>query len=405
MMTVSTPAAEAALDRLERDAGRVGALGAAHDLDTDPLAPGRELLDRRRAERVGRAERHGAVLGDQDPRDLADGRGLAGAVDAHHEHHAGGAVGSGDLQPAVHAGVDEADQLFAQHALGVRGVPALDPQPGAQALDQLLGGRDTDVGGQQGVLDGLPGVLVEAVAAEQREQPAPEPALRAGEPLAQPHQRARPCSPASRGRAPPRRRTTSAGGAMTSAGRARRRLDDVASPPSARRGTDDEADDAEDDNDGDADDQVEPVTHGAIQAGAVRGPLTSGRRRPTLPRPLPRAWADVGRPGHRVTEPRRAGQLLATMRERHVGGDDAAQGQDHRHDHDDEHHDRHLRVGWGSRVPKLSHLARRPAIGGVRRVARSSSRWRPGRRLRAARRSPRATEPRPCRAGGPPGAG
>ena len=70
-------------------------------------------------------------------------------------------------------------------------VGALDPQPGAQLLDQLLGGRDADVGGEQGVLDRLPGVLVEAVAREQGEQAAAQAALRAGQPLAQPDQAGR----------------------------------------------------------------------------------------------------------------------------------------------------------------------------------------------------------------------
>ena len=41
---------------------------------------------------------------------------------------------------------------------------AVDPQPGAQVADQLLGRSHAHVGGQQGVLDGLPGVLVETLA-------------------------------------------------------------------------------------------------------------------------------------------------------------------------------------------------------------------------------------------------
>ena len=55
-------------------------------------------------------------------------------------------------------------------------------------LDQRLRRRHADVGGEEGVLDRLPRVLVEAVAAEQGQQALAEAALRAGEPLAQPHQ-------------------------------------------------------------------------------------------------------------------------------------------------------------------------------------------------------------------------
>ena len=51
-------------------------------------------------------------------------------------------------------------------------------------------GCDADVGGEQGVLDLLPGVLVEVVAGQQREQPLAERVLRAGEPGAQPDQAA-----------------------------------------------------------------------------------------------------------------------------------------------------------------------------------------------------------------------
>ena len=95
---------DALLDRFERDAGRVAALGAADDLDTDALAPRGQLVDGGGAERVGRAERDGEVLGDQDPGDLADGGGLAGAVDTDHQDHAGLAVGAAHLQAAVHVG-------------------------------------------------------------------------------------------------------------------------------------------------------------------------------------------------------------------------------------------------------------------------------------------------------------
>ena len=130
----------------------------------------------------------GAVLGDQDARDLADRGGLARAVDAHDEHHPGVAVVAGDAQATVHRGVDQGQELLAEHGASIGGGAAVDAHPGAQPLDELLGGADADVGGEQGVLDRLPRVLVEAVTAEQGEQAAAERALRAGQPLPQPHQ-------------------------------------------------------------------------------------------------------------------------------------------------------------------------------------------------------------------------
>ena len=87
-------AVDACLHGVERDARRVAALGAAHDLDADPLAPGGQLVDGGGAEGVGGTEHDGAVLGDQDPGQLADGGGLAGAVDADHEDDARLAVGA-----------------------------------------------------------------------------------------------------------------------------------------------------------------------------------------------------------------------------------------------------------------------------------------------------------------------
>ena len=198
-MTVSTPRVDALLDRLEGDAGRVAALGAADDVDADPLAPGGELLDGGGAEGVGRAQHDRAVLGDQDPGDLADGGGLAGAVDADDEDDAGLAVGAADLQAAVHGpGRPGSSSSSRSTARASAGVAALDPQPGAQPLDQLLGRRDADVGGEQGVLDRLPGVLVEPVAREQGEQaaaqgrPASRPAAGAAAPAGTR------CPPASR---------------------------------------------------------------------------------------------------------------------------------------------------------------------------------------------------------------
>ena len=79
----------AAADRLERDGARVGALAVGlDDLAARALGPAGQLLDRRGPERVGRADQHGlAELALQVPRELADRRRLARAVDADgHDH-------------------------------------------------------------------------------------------------------------------------------------------------------------------------------------------------------------------------------------------------------------------------------------------------------------------------------
>lgn len=66
---------------------RIGTLPAAHHRHAHPLAPDRELLHSCGAEGVARREQNRqpgvfGLLGE-----LADGRGLAGAVDPAHEHH------------------------------------------------------------------------------------------------------------------------------------------------------------------------------------------------------------------------------------------------------------------------------------------------------------------------------
>ena len=187
MITVSTPLSTPCCTASKATLAGSVASAPRTTSTPDPLAPGGELVDGRGAERVGGPERHGAVLGDQDPGQLADRGGLAGAVDTDHEDDARLAVGAADLQPAVHGRVDERDELRAERGPRVLG-SALDPEPGAQPVDHLLGGPDPEVGGEQDVLDRLPGVLVELLAAEQREQPAAEAALRSGQPLPQPDQ-------------------------------------------------------------------------------------------------------------------------------------------------------------------------------------------------------------------------
>src|SRR5215472_10330355 len=69
------------LQRLERERGSVGTLRARGDLAAGALAPDPELLDRGGAESVARRQHDAAALGAKARRELADGRGLARAVD------------------------------------------------------------------------------------------------------------------------------------------------------------------------------------------------------------------------------------------------------------------------------------------------------------------------------------
>ena len=93
-------------------------------------------------------------------------------------------------------GVDEGQQLLAEHGAHARRVAgALDAHPGAQALDQLGGGGDAEVGLQQQGLDVLPVLLGDRVAGQQGEQALAQDALAAGQPGAQPDE-----APGRRGR-------------------------------------------------------------------------------------------------------------------------------------------------------------------------------------------------------------
>jgi hypothetical protein len=78
------------------------------------------------------------------------------------------------------------DQDFAQHRAGVGlGAHIAAGHPGPQRADHRLRHDRAEVGDQQGVLDVLPGVLVEVTAAEQAEHAAAQRVLRLGEAPAQ----------------------------------------------------------------------------------------------------------------------------------------------------------------------------------------------------------------------------
>ena len=134
---------------------------------------------------------HPAPVGDQHAGQLADGGGLAGAVDPDDQQHRRVVVvrqrldRSGPARGAVRRPAPRA----APRGRRPRCAPGR-WRAGPQRGDHRLGDHRAQIGDQQRVLDGLPGVLVEIAAAEQAEHAAAQRVLRLGEPAAQPLQAA-----------------------------------------------------------------------------------------------------------------------------------------------------------------------------------------------------------------------
>src|SRR3954471_7707853 len=179
---------DARLDGVKRHGSRVGAvLVGAHGGDADPGTPRLELVGGGGTEGVGGTEEHLAVLGHEDAGELPDGRRLAGAVDPDDEDDRGALTDAAARDPTVHVRLDEREQVFPQPGAdgGLVG-RAVDLDPGAERVDELGGGLDPEVGGDEGVLDLLPGLLVEPAAREQGQQALSDGGVRARETRAQP---------------------------------------------------------------------------------------------------------------------------------------------------------------------------------------------------------------------------
>ena len=161
MITTSCPRACAARDRVERHRARVRPLLRADQLAAGALRPFGELLDGGGAEGVAGGQQHRlAQLLLEVPGELADGRGLAGAVHADHEDHGG-----------LGADVDRVLALRARASASSSRSRRLEgPRPAASspALDLLLELAD-DLGGRrrahvrvdQRLLEALPCLVVE----------------------------------------------------------------------------------------------------------------------------------------------------------------------------------------------------------------------------------------------------
>ena len=136
------------LQRVEGDGGGIGAGGLRDHRHVVALAPDLQLLDRSGAERVARGEHDFQSLLLQLPRQLADGRGLAGAVDADDENRErrGSAVDCERLLRWPQDLQQRAAQRREQR-IEIAELLACDLAP--QVFEDALRGFDADVGGDQ----------------------------------------------------------------------------------------------------------------------------------------------------------------------------------------------------------------------------------------------------------------
>ena len=161
---VDAPAA-CGLQRVEGDGSRVGALPVGYDVGADTAAPHLQLLDGSRPEGVGRAEEHLLAVVDVEPGQLGDVRRLACAVHADHEYRVRDLAVLGD---GAGRNVQDSHQLLLEYvdcAIGVR--YALVPDAPLESFEELLGGAEADVGGDQQLLELLPELVVQAPGAKE----------------------------------------------------------------------------------------------------------------------------------------------------------------------------------------------------------------------------------------------
>ena len=153
--------------RVERNGRRVGAGPVRHDVDVQPTAPHLQLIDRRGAKGVGGSEQHAAAILPEGAGELGDAGGLAHAVNAHHEQGQGRLLGNHRLRGPV--GMKQRRDLFLEQFEGLRGIGnGVLPDPRAQPVENLLGGRDAHVSEDERLLELVPEVVVDAGAPEQR---------------------------------------------------------------------------------------------------------------------------------------------------------------------------------------------------------------------------------------------
>ena len=183
----------ASLHGIKRDGCGVGAfLLGTHGLHSHAVTPGGQLLGRGRTERVRGAQEQGLTVSDHHAGDLTDRGGLTDAVHANNQHHAGVAVATGGLQFTVHVGANNLHELLTEHLLhGGRVARTFNAHALLQRLHQAGSRLGTQVGKQQGLLNLIPDVLVDAVAGEQSQQALAEHVVRTSQAGTQAHQTTR----------------------------------------------------------------------------------------------------------------------------------------------------------------------------------------------------------------------
>ena len=162
------------LDRVERDRGGIRSADGADEVRLGARRPDLELLLRGGAERVGGAEDDAQPVLAELRGELADRRRLARAVDADDEDHG---RRRGHVQGRGLA--EHRRDLLRQRLAEVAELAAR-----LQPLDQLGRRRDADVGGDQRLLQPLPGRVVLRVEGRDRDLLRQRPA-RAAERVAQ----------------------------------------------------------------------------------------------------------------------------------------------------------------------------------------------------------------------------
>ncbi len=98
--------------------------------------------------------------------ELADSGGLAGAVDAHHQDHR---RRFGHARRRAFAGLQDFEQVFADQILQLGGIGQLVALHAlADSLQNLVGGMDADIGGDQRVFQFIQQVGIDLLLALQR---------------------------------------------------------------------------------------------------------------------------------------------------------------------------------------------------------------------------------------------
>ena len=151
------------VERVVNDCARVRARRMSDDRDARAVGPDPELVDGGGTKGVCGSEDDRAPLLEVAGGHLADGRGLARAVDTDDENDRGPAIGRRPGRPIGVSIDQERRELLADRALR-----ALSVAPAAGALDEIDRQRRPDVARDQCLLDVVPGRTVDAtkVAAE-----------------------------------------------------------------------------------------------------------------------------------------------------------------------------------------------------------------------------------------------